>query len=419
MRVIVQKFGGTSLATAADRQRAAGHVARARGEGFSPVVVVSAMGRSGDPYATDTLLALVRETWNGAQPREVDLLVSCGELISASLMAITLQAVGIDAVALSGAQAGIVTDGQFGEAAIVRVEPGRVLDCLGRAQVAVVAGFQGATETGEATTLGRGGSDTTAAALGAALGAEVVEIYTDVDGVKTADPRLVPEARTLEVVGYEEIAQMAVEGARVVHPRAVEIAMRNNVPLRVRSTFTQDPGTLVTHRFQAAPATPDLRLNRIITGVTFIPGLARLCLRVEGEDAALADLDLRVFKGLARAGISVDLINVSPATKSFCIKEEQVEQALQVLARQGLAAEVTPGCAKVSVVGQGMRGVPGVMASVVEALHGAGVKILQTSDSHVTISCLVRADQLHPAVRALHRQFRLDRLPGGPGEVQG
>ena len=406
MRVIVQKFGGSSVATPEGRERAGVLVARAREEGYAPVVVVSAMGRNGDPYATDTLMEVARREYRETSPRELDLLASCGEIISAVVMTNTLRRAGLDAMALSGGQAGIVTDDNFTDARILRVQPDHLLRHLSEGKVVVVAGFQGVTESGDVTTLGRGGSDTTAAALGAALRAEVVEIYTDVSGIKTADPRLVPEARTLDVVAYDEIVQMAHEGAKVVHPRAVEIAMRASIPLRVKSTFDDGPGTLVTHTHEVARGWSGLRDGRPVTGVTHIPGLARV--RVSPEAGAdSTELELRMFQALAGVGISVDMINVSPGHKSFVVKEEVAPRAEEVLRGLGLEPEVTPGCAKVSVVGTGMRGLPGVMANVVQALHGAGVRILQTADSHVTISCLVSASDLGGAVAALHRQFRL------------
>jgi len=401
MRIIVQKFGGTSVSTPERRSLVADRVERAVKDGFATVVVVSAMGRQGDPYATDTLIQLANAACPELAPREMDLLLSCGELLSSVIMAGTLKARGLPATVLTGGQAGIFTDDNFGNAHILRVDPAAMLKRLREDQVVVVAGFQGRTEQGEVTTLGRGGSDTTAAAVGGALKAEVVEIYTDVDGVKTADPRLVPEARTLTVTTYDEIAQMAHYGAKVVHPRAVEIAMQRRVPLRIKSTFADGPGTLITYSVEAAGAHwSELHSDKPVTGVTHVGGLAQVSLQV-GDDL----LDL--FRTLAGAGISVDLINVSPGAASFCIDELKLERAQALLRGLGLAPATTPGCAKVSVVGSGMRGRPGVMAKVVEALAGAGVPILQTADSHVTISCLVEAAQLKGAVQALHTVFGL------------
>lgn len=404
MRIIVQKFGGTSVATAEGRSLVADRVAKAVRDGFATVAVVSAMGRLGDPYATDTLIQLANAACPELAPREMDLIMSCGEIISSVVMAATLKARGLPVCVLTGGQAGIYTDDTFGAAHILKVDPAPVLKRLREGYVLVVPGFQGKTQTGEITTLGRGGSDTTATALGGALKAEVVEVYTDVDGVKTADPRLVPEARTLAVTTYDEIAQMAHYGAKVVHPRAVEIAMQHRVPLRIKSTFTDAPGTLITYSLEAAGTSwSELHSgDNPVTGVTHVSGMAQVTVPTPAGVSATA-----IFRSLADAGISVDLINLSPDVKAFCIEERKADRAEAVLREQGLSPTVRKGCAKVSVVGSAMRGRPGVMATVVEGLVGADVEILQTADSHVTISCLVETAQLRRAVQALHDAFGL------------
>lgn len=421
MRILVQKFGGTSVATLTGRERAARHVLAAVREGYRPAVVVSAMGRAGDAYATDTLLQLVRGEDPRAPARELDLAACCGEILAAVLLAATLRRLEQPAVALTGFQAGIVTDDRFGDARILRVDPERVLHHLERGEVAVVAGFQGMTAGGELTTLGRGGSDTTAAALGVALRAEYVDIYTDVDGVYTADPRVVPDARALAALSYEELAQMAEQGARVVHPRAVEIAMRGNVPLRIKNTFGDGPGTLITHAWRLQGAWQEAREGRLVTGVVHLPGMTLVRVWPGGGAG-----DRAMFRALAEAGISLDMINVAPDRKAFIVRDDRGPDALAVLGRLGLRAETRPGCAKVTVVGP-FRGVPGIMAAIVEALEGAGVEILLSVDSHMTISCLVPGEQAEAAVRALHRRFELgaaglnghgaarDRAAGGPG----
>ncbi|HWI51757.1 MAG TPA: aspartate kinase [Symbiobacteriaceae bacterium] len=404
MRIIVQKFGGTSVATPEGRDLVVQRVERAVREGFATVVVVSAMGRQGAPYATDTLIQLANAACPELAPREMDLLLSCGEIISSVVVAGTLKARGLPVIVMTGGQAGIITDDHFGAAHILKVDPAAMLRRLREGQVVVVAGFQGRSQTGELTTLGRGGSDTTAAAVGGALKAEVVEIYTDVDGVKTADPRLVPDARTLTVTTYDEIAQMAHYGAKVVHPRAVEIAMQARVPLRIKSTFQDGPGTLITYSMEAAGTSwSELHSDSPVTGVTHVSGLAQISIAAPDGATGLQS----AFRTLADSGISVDLINVGPGTASFCIEERKQHHAQLLLTDIGLAPTVRNGCAKVSVVGSGMRGRPGVMATVVEGLTRAGVAILQTADSHVTISCLVEGPQLQTAVQALHDAFDL------------
>lgn len=411
MRTIIQKFGGTSVNTPELRLDIAARVHEALAAGLSSVVVVSAMGRAGDSYATDTLISLGRRHYPDLPLRELDLLMSCGELISSVLVAGALRSQGIDALAMSGAQAGILTDDRYSGAEIVSIQPDHLVRCLEQGKVVVVAGFQGITQIGDTTTLGRGGSDITAAALGAALGAEVIEIYTDVDGVKTADPRIVPEARTIDVVGHFEVCQMASEGAKVVHPRAVEIAMRNNVPLRVKSTHGGGPGTLIATGRRMG--WPEIGESRPVTAVTHVPNLAQI--RVLAPEGGFdPQADLRIFDAMAGAGISVDLINVSPELVGFTIGTHLADRAEAVLAQQGLRVETRRGCAKVSVVGLGMRGVPGVMAKVTRALAGEGIKILQTADSHATISCLVDGKDMEKSVIALHREFQLAQAPPRP-----
>ncbi len=408
MRTIVQKFGGTSLATAERREMVAQKVKAAVGQGYRPVVVVSAMGRAGDPYATDTLLRLAAEAFPDASPRDLDLVASCGEVISAVVLAQTLRRHGLEVAVLTGGQAGIITDANHSRANILRVEADRLLAHLKAGRVVVVTGFQGVTETGDITTLGRGGSDTTAAAIGVALKAEVVEIYTDVDGVKTADPQLVPEARTLELMAHYELAQMAAVGARVIHPAAVELAMRHNLPMRIKSTFDDSPGTLIITQLEDPLRWPPYYSGRVVAAVTHMPQVTQLVVNTPEGDPDNRHA-IAVFQTLADANISVDLINVSPTQKAFTVPEEVADRAEKALISRGYRPQVTSGCAKVTVVGMGMRGVPGVMARVVRALTEAGAPVLQTADSHVTISALVPHAHLGPAVRALHRYFGLDQ----------
>jgi aspartate kinase len=416
VRIIVQKFGGTSVSSPEVRAHVVARVREALNDGLSSVVVVSAMGRFGDPYATDTLIGLAQSENVEIAGRELDLLMSCGEIISAVVTVNGLRAHGMDAVSMTGWQAGIHTDSNFQDAQIIGVEPDALVRQLEAGRVVVVAGFQGVDESGNVTTLGRGGSDTTAAALGAALGAEVVEIYTDVDGVKTADPRIVPEARTIETVGHFEVCQMASEGAKVVHPRAVEIAMRSNVPLRVKSVSGGGPGTLIaTGRRMGWPVITD---GRPVTAVTHVPALTQVAVK-DPSGTLSPETELRVFDAMAGAGISVDLINVSPDCVRYTIPERSGDRALAVLAPLGVEVKLRSPCAKVSVVGLGMRGVPGVMATVTRALAQEGISILQSADSHATISCLVEAKDMEKAIVALHREFGLGQIAPAPERWNG
>ena len=316
---MVQKFGGTSLATAALREKAVARIKEALERGYVPVVVVSAMGRYGAPYATDTLLAMAREICTEINPREQDLLLSCGELISTVIMVQTLKLHHVPARAFAGGMAGIITDSNFGDAHIIEVNPEKIVGCLHQKQVAVVAGFQGQTQKGEVTTLGRGGSDTTAAALGVALAAEAVEIYTDVNGVMTTDPNLVPKAKLLKVMTYEELCEMAHLGAKVIHPRAVEIAKRGRIPLKIRSVHSDQEGTLVCDAYPVQPGL-ELKSDRMVTGLAHIPDLAQFDL-VCPENVNSSGKALEVFTRLAEAGISIDMIQVTPEQIIFTVPE--------------------------------------------------------------------------------------------------
>lgn len=407
MRIIVQKFGGTSVATAECRAKVVKKVQQAIEQGMQPVVVVSAMGRKGENYATDTLIGLAKETNPSIACRELDQIMYCGEMISAVIMAGTLQAVGIDAMMLTGGQAGIITDDQFSNARITKVDSTRLLSLLRAGKVPVVCGFQGVTADFEFTTLGRGGSDTTAAALGAALLAEVVEIYTDVDGIMTADPRMVSNAKILDCISYGEVCQLAHQGAKVIHPRAVEIAMQKNIPLVVKSTFSDAPGTLITNISQESTADAGHFSDRIATGVTFITSIAQIKITLTNMEAHAASF--QVFKQMAETGISVDLINVHPGQIMFTVADDVAEKAAEQLRSLGYLVETLHDCAKVSVVGGGMREVPGVMASFVEALATNQIAILQTVDSHTSISVLIHRPDVKLAVTALHEKFNLSQ----------
>ncbi|QMV40112.1 aspartate kinase [Cohnella cholangitidis] len=406
MDLIVQKFGGTSLSDDQSRRHVLRHIVREHGAGIGLVVVVSAMGRSGEPYATDSLLNLVRHNGNALPARERDLLLSCGELISASVLCSILNAEGIPSVALTGGQAGIVTDDRFGAARIKEIKTDRIQKHLSDGQVVVITGFQGMTSDGEMTTLGRGGSDTSATALGAALNADIVDIYTDVDGILTADPRWVSNARALSAVSYEEICNMAQNGAKVIHPRAVEIAMKAGIPVRVRSTFSDEEGTLVTHA--RALRSQGIWYDRTVTGLAHVSQVTQLGVM---NRSGPADVQLRVFRAMASHGISVDFINVMPTGVHYTVSDNDTQNAIRLLQELGFEPHIRRGCAKVSVIGGGMNGEPGVMAIIVEALTNSGIPILQSADSNTTIWVLISEEDLAKALQALHTAFGLHLAP--------
>lgn len=407
MRIVVQKFGGTSLASPEARARVCSIIAAARKQGFRPVVVVSAIGRENDPYATDTLINLLKQVNPCPSPRELDLLLSCGELISGVLLSSQLAAMDIPSCYLSGERAGIITDGNYSNAHILYINPGRLLDLLAQDCVPVVAGFQGVSEDGELTTLGRGGSDTTAAGLGVALKAEVVDIFTDVEGVMTADPRIVENARLLDAITYNEICQLAREGAKVIHPRAVEIAMQAGIPLRVRSTFADSEGTLVANQLRGSGDNIQIIRDNLITGITYTSKLAQL--KISKDKPEGDGFELSVFQAMARAGISVDFINVQPDRITFTVLAESGDMAVKILNDIDIFPALEFNCAKVAVVGAAMTGIPGVMARVVEALSHEHIPILQSGDSYTNIWCLVKRKHMERAVKALHDKFELGK----------
>ncbi len=415
MSVIVQKYGGVTLGTPQGREEVAAQVIATRREGLQVVVVASAIGREGDPYATDTLLGLATRVDPSVSPRTLDLLLSCGEIISTALIAHTLERAGAPAVALTGSQAGIQTSGDFGEARILHIDPNPIRRHLKEGRIAVVAGFQGVTAEQEVTTLGRGGSDTTAIALGAALPADLVEIYKDVEGVMTADPKVVPESRVITQVSYDEVSQMAALGARVIHPRAADIGREHDVRVVIRRMGSgRTGGTLLLRGPELGVPISD---GRPVIALAHLPDVVQL--RVRRPAGESLTHPLAALRRLASEGISIDLITLMPDLLAFTVKEDVHQRAVGLLHGEGYEVSVSGPCAKVSIIGAGMRGVPGVMARVVKALEAAEAEILQTADSHTTISCLVRREQMERALRALHDEFGLGEAVASEQEAPG
>lgn len=403
MDILVQKFGGTSLKDAETREYAIKHIQASIREGYKIVVVVSAIGRAPDPYATDALLALINYPNGKQSKREQDLLMSCGEIISAIVLSNELKERGLSATGLTGAQAGFITTDDFTSAKIKSMETDRLKAELLVNDVVVVAGFQGRTTNHEVTTLGRGGSDTSAVALGAALNAKFIDIFTDVDGIMTADPRIVKDARTLEVASYTDICNLAYQGAKVVHPRAVEIAMQAKVPIRVRSNKSNQIGTLVT-----GPSEDEKGIeipDRLITGIAHMSNITQIKI-VTDEPSGL--MHAQIFEAMAAASISVDFINIFPSGVMYTVPEVLSKKAEQLLIELGYQPTLIHNCAKVSIVGAGMTGVPGVTAKMVQSLVSAGIEILQSADSHTTIWVLINETDLITAINALHQAFDLN-----------
>jgi aspartate kinase len=386
---LVMKFGGTSVADPQKIKDVARRLVEAREGGSRVVAVLSAMGHS-----TDDLVRLAYEVSPRPKPRELDMLISVGERISCALAAMAIHDLGAEAISLTGSQAGIVTDTVHGRAKIVDVRARRIHEALDQDRIVLVAGFQGVSTNFDITTLGRGGSDTTAVALAAALGAQVCEIYTDVEGVFTADPRLVPQARKLHAVTYEEMLEMAASGAKVLQVRSVEVARNHDVKLHVRSTFSSEDGTWIREE-------DDRMLEKaLISGV--IHNREETLYRVDGTTPS------RLFAALAEQGVNVDTIVQTGPEIVFSAPADDRDAASEVL--DGLAVEwsARDDLGKVSVIGAGMKSHPGVAAKAFATLAEAGIEPEVVTTSPIKIACHVRSDEVDTAVAALHRAFELD-----------
>ena len=419
MSLIVQKYGGSSVADAEGLKRVAKRIVETRKAGHEVVVVVSAMGDT-----TDELLDLAEQVVPVPSGRELDMLLTAGERISMALLAMAIKSLGVEARSYTGSQAGMITDAQHGSARIVDVTPKRVRDALDSGYVAIVAGFQGFNRiTGDITTLGRGGSDTTAVALAAALKADVCEIYTDVDGVFTADPRIVPSARKIDRITYEEMLEMAASGAKILALRCVEYARRYEVPVHVRSSFSGAPGTLVTNTPVAVVDAAAPNEEEVVMEAPIISGVAHD--RSEAKITVVGVPDVpgtaaRIFEVVAGAGANIDMIvqNISVASTgrtdiSFTLPEEDGPIATTALnaVREAIGFEsiqLDDQIGKLSLIGAGMKSHPGVSAKLFGALRDAGVNIEMISTSEIRISVVTREDNLDAAVRAVHTAFELD-----------
>ena len=407
MALVVQKYGGSSVQDAERIKRVAERIVKTHKEGHDVVVVASAMGDT-----TDELIELAEQVSPAPPPRELDMLLTAGERISNALLAMAIHSLGAEARSFTGSQAGMITTSKHGDARIVQVTPGRLKSALVEGAVVLVAGFQGVSgDSKEITTLGRGGSDTTAVALAAALQADVCEIYTDVNGIYTADPRIVPNAQHLDTLCYEEMLELAACGAKVLHLRAVEYARRYNVPLRVRSSYNDNPGTLVSGSMEDIPVE-----QAIITGVAHDRSEGKVTVTGVPDTPGHAAL---IFRAVADAEINIDMVlqNISHASNrrtdiTFTLARSDGPTAVAALERG--KAEIgfdevfyDGNVGKVSLVGAGMRSHPGVTATFCESLSRAGINIETMNTSEIRISVLCREDQLDEAVRALHEAFEL------------
>jgi len=404
MALIVQKYGGTSLADAGKIRNVARRVAAIRDKDNQVVVVVSAMGDT-----TDELIKLAYQVSEQPSDRELDALVSTGEVVSSTLLAMALEAMGYQAISLSGAQAGIRTDDVYRQARILKVEAKRVIKELEKGNIVIVAGFQGITDEMDVTTLGRGASDTSAVALAASLGAEVCERYTDVEGIYTADPHLVPEARRLSEIGYEEMLEITTYGSKVMHPRAIELGELYNIPILVASSFTDNPGTLIH-------GGASMEVSNKVRNVAHDTDVAKITVVGVPDRPGIAAV---LFEPLAEANISVDTIvqnasidNITDLT--FTVARSQLKKAMEVvepiLTEIGARECVSDSkLGKVSIIGTGMQNAPGYAARMFRTLSEQGINIQLISTSEIRITCIIEESKVKDAVSALHKAFELDK----------
>jgi aspartate kinase len=402
--LIVQKYGGTSVADAEKIKSVARRIARVKDRGDNVVVVVSAMGDT-----TDDLIKLAKQVTAKPDNRELDLLLSTGEIVSAALLAMALHDMGYPAVSLTGAQAGIRTDADFSRARILKIDTRRLKQELQAGKIVIVAGFQGITDGMDITTLGRGGSDTSAVALAAVLKAKVCERYTDVEGIFTADPRVVPEARRLDEIGYEEMLELATYGTKVMHPRAIELGQLYNIPILVASSFTDNPGTLIHGGVS-------MEVRNKVRSVAYDLDVAKVTMVSVPDRPGVA---AAIFGPLAKAGVSVDTIvqNVGVAGNvtdlTFTVSRGQLAKALEVvqpIVKQIGAKDVISDAklGKVSIIGTGMQNTPGYAARMFQTLAEKGINIQLITTSEIRITCIIDESQVKEAVRALHRAFEVE-----------
>ncbi len=404
MALVVQKYGGSSVADGERIKNVARRIAKVRDEGNEVVVVVSAMGDT-----TDELIKLAQQVSAQPSDRELDLLLSTGEVVSSTLLAMALETLGYRAVSLSGAQAGIETDSRYSKARILRVDPKRIVSELEKGNIVIVAGFQGVTQEMDIATLGRGGSDTTAVALAATLEAKECQIYTDVEGVYTADPHIVPEATKLKKVGYEEMLELASYGAKVIHPRAVELGGLYNVPILVASSFVDRPGTIICKE-------ASMEVRNKVSGIVHDTNVAKVTVIGVPDHPGIASA---IFEPLANADISVDTIvqNASIekiADLTFTVTRSDLSRAMSIVETVAKTVEAKrcvadSKLAKVSIVGTGMLDTPGYAAKMFRTLYEQGINIELITTSEIRITCIISEDRVEDAVQALHRAFALEK----------
>ena len=400
MGVLVQKFGGTSVASY-EKMKEVCKIIEAHKEKYKDIaVVVSAMGRKGAPYATDTLIGMCTNINDRPTKRELDMIMSCGEIISGTILATMLDSMGIPATFLTGIQAGITTTKAYSNAKIKKINPKKIQKELADGKVVIIAGFQGGTEDGEITTLGRGGSDTSAVAIGKALGSDLVQIYTDVDGIMTADPRIEPDAKVLKYVDYDEIFQMAENGSKVIHPRAVELAKNADIILQIKNTYNPNyEGTKI------GPANVFKDVYEDSSKVKFMSAVAHKDKIAQVKVTATEDVFSNILNEMEDRHINMDMINFFTEKKAFALDVSNLEDVEDIIKKYDVQYEIKKDCAKVTLIGNKVTETPGVIAKIMRALNAEHITLLQSSDSYNSLSCLVDEKDMVATVHAIHNSF--------------
>lgn len=391
MKKVILKFGGTSVATNENRKKIVNIIKKTINNGEFPIVVVSAIGRGGDNYSTDTLLGLISEKYKKNNKIGTDFLMCCGEFISTVVLSSCLYDNEIDSIPLTGGQAGLITDNVYGNAKAIKYDNNLINKFINKNIIPIVAGFQGINEELFFTTFGRGGSDTTACLLGYTLDATRVEIYTDVDGVMTADPRIVPSAKLVSKLSYNEIFQLAEMGAKVVHPKAVLVAKQKNIKVYVKNTMKDNIGTIISNESS----------NKPVVSITSMSNRVQIIInKKDNKNEYYNILDI-----IAKNKISLDLISIFADRQIFTISLEDREKFVELAHNYNIKFNIKDNCSKISLIGEGMKGIPGVMSKIYSTLVKNNIEVLQTSDSHMSIWCLVDDNDKDLAIKVLHEAF--------------
>lgn len=394
MKIKIQKFGGTSVSTQQKREAAADKIENSIAEGFSTVVVVSAIGRKGDPYATDTLLSMISSAESCLNQRDIDILLSCGEIISCAVLAETLEKRGFRCRILNGGQAGICTDSNYGCAEIIKIDTTNIENLLKAGIIPVIAGFQGITQNGEVTTLGRGGSDITAAALGEALNAELVEIYTDVDGIMIADPGIVQNPKSIKSIGYDEVFMLSDHGAKVIHPMAVLFAMRGNIPLVIKNTSGNTAGTLITSE--------STMYKNKITGIAQINKRAFINLSVGSSSK-----NFNLFNKIYELSQDAEFINIYKEKSTFMVNEADAADITKVMKEEGVECDIFSLCSRIAVIGSFKSSIAYMIPSIIKVLSEKNIDIFHIGEAHYSIWIVVKEKDTAETVNTLYNFLEL------------